>query len=135
MSKQLQALIFDSVFNPFRGIIAYFRILNGSINKGDHVKFVNTEKEYDADEIGVLRLKQEPRGTLKTGDVGYIISGIKTSSEVKVGDTVKVVMSAFGDLNLNDCLGEVILLESEKRWEVLVENKYRRWYHEDSIGE
>jgi GTP-binding protein LepA len=84
----LQALIFDSVFNPFRGIIAYFRILNGSISKGDHVKFVNTGKEYDADEIGVLRLKQQPKGTLYAGDVGYIISGIKTSSEVKVGDTV-----------------------------------------------
>ncbi len=84
----LQALIFDSVFNPFRGIIAYFRIFNGSISKGDRVKFVNTEKEYDADEVGVLRLKQEPRDSLHTGDVGYIISGIKTSKEVKVGDTV-----------------------------------------------
>ncbi len=84
----LQALIFDSVFNPFRGIIAYFRIFNGEISKGDHVKFVNTGKEYDADEIGVLRLKQEPRKKLTTGDVGYIISGIKTSREVKVGDTI-----------------------------------------------
>ncbi len=84
----LQALIFDSVFNPFRGIIAYFRIFNGEIHSGDHVKFVNTGKEYDADEIGVLRLKQEPRKVLKTGDVGYIISGIKTSKEVKVGDTI-----------------------------------------------
>lgn len=84
----LQALIFDSVFNPFRGIVAYFRIFNGSITEGDHVKFVNTGKEYDADEIGVLRLKQQPRKSLKTGDVGYIISGIKTSSEVKVGDTI-----------------------------------------------
>ena len=84
----LQALIFDSVFNPFRGIIAYFRIFNGEISKGDHVKFVNTGKEYDADEIGVLRLKQEPRKKLSTGDVGYIISGIKTSKEVKVGDTI-----------------------------------------------
>ena len=84
----LQALIFDSVFNSFRGIIAYFRILNGEIRKGDLVKFVNTEKEYEANEIGVLRLKQEPRSVLKTGDVGYIISGIKTSREVKVGDTV-----------------------------------------------
>jgi GTP-binding protein LepA len=84
----LQALIFDSVFNPFRGIIAYFRIFNGAINKGDHVKFVNTGKEYNADEIGVLRLKQEPRKMLNTGDVGYIISGIKASHEVKVGDTI-----------------------------------------------
>ncbi len=84
----LQALIFDSVFNPFRGIIAYFRIFNGEIRSGDRVKFVNTGKEYDADEIGVLRLKQEPRKVLKTGDVGYIISGIKTSKEVKVGDTI-----------------------------------------------
>ena len=84
----LQALIFDSVFNSFRGIIAYFRIYNGEIRKGDLVKFVNTKKEYEANEIGVLRLKQEPRPVLKTGDVGYIISGIKTSKEVKVGDTI-----------------------------------------------
>jgi GTP-binding protein LepA len=84
----LQALIFDSVFNPFRGIIAYFRIFNGTIKKGDRVKFVNTGREYNADEIGVLRLKQEPRNKLETGDVGYIISGIKTSREVKVGDTI-----------------------------------------------
>jgi len=84
----LQALIFDSVFNSFRGIIAYFRIFNGEIRKNDLVKFVNTKKEYEANEIGVLRLKQEPRDVLKTGDVGYIISGIKTSREVKVGDTV-----------------------------------------------
>jgi GTP-binding protein LepA len=84
----LQALIFDSVFNSFRGIIAYFRIFNGEIRTGDRVKFVNTGKEYNADEIGVLRLKQEPRKVLKTGDVGYIISGIKTSKEVKVGDTI-----------------------------------------------
>lgn len=84
----LQALIFDSEFNSFRGIIAYIRIMNGEIRKGDMVKFVNTGKEYGADEIGVLRLNQEPRDVLKTGDVGYIISGIKTSTEVKVGDTV-----------------------------------------------
>lgn len=83
-----QALIFDSVFNSFRGIIAYFRIFNGEIHKGDLVKFVNTGKEYNADEIGVLRLKPEERKVLKTGDVGYIISGIKTSKEVKVGDTI-----------------------------------------------
>lgn len=84
----LQALIFDSVFNSFRGIIAYFKVANGTISKGDRVKFVNTGKEYNADEIGVLRLKQEPRKTLYAGDVGYIISGIKTSKEVKVGDTI-----------------------------------------------
>lgn len=84
----LQALIFDSVFNSFRGIIAYFRIINGTLSKGDHVKFIATEKEYDADEIGVLKLKQFPKQTLSAGDVGYIISGVKTSSEVKVGDTI-----------------------------------------------
>ncbi len=88
VNAPLQALIFDSVFNSFRGIIAYFRIYNGEINKGDLVKFVNTEKEYEANEIGVLRLEQEPRKTMKAGDVGYIISGIKTSKEVKVGDTI-----------------------------------------------
>ncbi len=84
----LQALIFDSVFNSFRGIIAYFRIFNGEIKKGDFVKFVNTGKEYHADEIGVLKLGREEKKILKTGDVGYIISGIKISKEVKVGDTV-----------------------------------------------
>ena len=84
----LQALIFDSVFNPFRGVIAYFKILNGSMSKGDLVKFVNTKKEYDVDEVGVLRLGMEPRKTLGTGDVGYIISGIKMAKEVKVGDTI-----------------------------------------------
>lgn len=83
-----QALIFDSVFNSFRGIIAYFKIMNGEIRKGDLVKFVNTEKEYEANEIGVLRLNQEPRDVLKAGDVGYIISGIKAAKEVKVGDTI-----------------------------------------------
>jgi GTP-binding protein LepA len=87
----LQALIFDSVFNSFRGIIAYFRIYNGSLKKGDKVKFVNTGKEYGADEIGVLRLKQEPRDIVRTGDVGYIISGIKEAKEVKVGDTITTV--------------------------------------------
>lgn len=84
----LQALIFDSVFNPFRGIIAYYKIVNGSIRSGDKVKFYNTGKEYDADEIGVLRMDMVPRDVMKTGDVGYIISGIKTSTEVKVGDTI-----------------------------------------------
>lgn len=84
----LQALIFDSVFNSFRGIIAYFKIVNGEIRKGDFVKFFNTEKEYYADEVGVLGLGLVPRDVMKTGDVGYIISGIKTSKEVKVGDTI-----------------------------------------------
>lgn len=84
----LQALIFDSVFNPFRGIIAYFKIINGTIRKGDFVKFVSTGKEYDADEIGVLKLDMSPRNELSAGNVGYIISGIKTSKEVRVGDTI-----------------------------------------------
>ena len=84
----LQALIFDSVFNPFRGIIAYFRIMNGKISKGDKVKFVNTGKTYDADEIGSLKLEMAPKKTVGTGDVGYIISGIKNAKEVKVGDTI-----------------------------------------------
>ena len=84
----LQALIFDSVFNPFRGIIAYYKIVNGSIAKGDKVKFINTGMEYDADEVGVLKLDMVPRDRVNTGDVGYIISGIKTSKEVKVGDTI-----------------------------------------------
>ncbi|MBP8777614.1 MAG: translation elongation factor 4 [Bacteroidaceae bacterium] len=84
----LQALIFDSVFNSFRGIIAYFKIRNGIIRKGDKVKFFNTGKEYEADEIGVLRMDLVPKKELRTGDVGYIISGIKTSKEVRVGDTI-----------------------------------------------
>ncbi len=84
----LQALIFDSVFNSFRGIHAYFKVMNGEIKTGDHVMFVATRKKYHADEVGVLKLKMEPRNVMKTGDVGYIISGIKTSSEVKVGDTI-----------------------------------------------
>ncbi|WP_288307635.1 translation elongation factor 4 [uncultured Muribaculum sp.] len=84
----LQALIFDSVFNPFRGIIAYYKIVNGTIRKGDFVKFVSTGKEYNADEIGVLKLDMSPRQELSAGNVGYIISGIKTSREVRVGDTI-----------------------------------------------
>ncbi len=84
----LQALIFDSVFNSFRGIIAYFKVQNGIIRKGDKVKFFNTGKEYEADEVGILRMKMIPTGEVRTGDVGYIISGIKTASEVKVGDTI-----------------------------------------------
>ena len=84
----LQALIFDSVFNPFRGIIAYFKIVNGRISKDDFVKFVATGKEYHADEIGVLKLQMSPKKELSAGNVGYIISGIKSSKEVKVGDTI-----------------------------------------------
>ena len=84
----LQCLIFDSVFNPFRGIIAYFKVVNGVIRKGDHVKFIATGKEYDADEVGILKLDMCPREEIRTGDVGYIISGIKTSREVRVGDTI-----------------------------------------------
>ena len=84
----LQALIFDSVFNPFRGIIAYFKVENGTIRKGDKVKFFNTGKEYDAEEVGVLKLKLQPADEVTTGDVGYIISGIKSAIEVKVGDTI-----------------------------------------------
>ena len=84
----LQALIFDSVFNSFRGIIAYFKIVNGSIKKGDKVKFFNTGMEYDADEVGVLKMDMIPRQQLNTGEVGYIISGIKDAKEVKVGDTI-----------------------------------------------
>lgn len=84
----LQALIFDSVFNSFRGIIAYFKIENGSISKGDKVKFFNTGMEYGADEVGVLKMDMIPRNKLETGEVGYIISGIKDASEVKVGDTI-----------------------------------------------
>jgi len=87
----LQALIFDSVFNSFRGVIAYFRILNGKMNKGDAVRFVNTGKEYNADEIGVLQLNQVPKKHLSAGNVGYIITGIKQSKEIKVGDTITSV--------------------------------------------
>jgi GTP-binding protein LepA len=87
----LQALIFDSVFNSFRGIIAYFKVEAGSIKKGDKVKFFNTGKEYIADEVGVLRMKMCPKDEIKTGDVGYIISGIKSAVEVKVGDTITTV--------------------------------------------
>ncbi|MDR2853809.1 MAG: translation elongation factor 4 [Prevotellaceae bacterium] len=92
----LQCLIFDSVFNSFRGIIAYFKIVNGTISKGDLVKFVATEKEYNADEIGVLKLDMQPASTLSAGNVGYIISGIKTSKEVKVGDTITHVKKPCG---------------------------------------
>jgi GTP-binding protein LepA len=84
----LQALIFDSVFNSFRGIIVYFRILNGTLKKGDKVKFVSTDQEYEADEVGILKLGLEPKKEVNTGDVGYIITGIKNAKEVKVGDTI-----------------------------------------------
>lgn len=87
-SAPLQAMIFDSIFNPFRGIEAYFKIINGTINKGDEVQFMATGKKYFADEIGALKLKQQPKKTLSTGEVGYIISGIKDAREVKVGDTI-----------------------------------------------
>ncbi|MEP1035125.1 translation elongation factor 4 [Ekhidna sp.] len=87
-NEPLQAMIFDSVFNPYRGIEVFFRVFNGSFNKGDKVKFVNTGKTYEADEIGVLRLDHEPRKTISAGNVGYLISGIKIAKEVKVGDTI-----------------------------------------------
>ncbi|MCH2197315.1 MAG: translation elongation factor 4 [Flavobacteriales bacterium] len=93
----LQAMIFDSVFNSFRGIIAYYRILNGKIKKGDRVKFMNTDREYDADEIGVLGLDLIPRKDLSAGDVGYIISGIKNAKEVKVGDTLTLKSNPCSD--------------------------------------
>ena len=84
----LQALIFDSMFNPFRGVVAYIRILNGTIKKGDKVRFMNTENDYDTDEIGILQLKQIPKKQISAGDVGYLITGVKISKEIKVGDTV-----------------------------------------------
>ncbi|MEX2485871.1 MAG: translation elongation factor 4 [Brumimicrobium sp.] len=84
----LQAMVFDSVFNTFRGIIAYYRVLNGSIKKGEKIKFVNTGKSYDADEVGILKMTPQPRKEVKTGDVGYIVSGIKQAKEVKVGETI-----------------------------------------------
>jgi GTP-binding protein LepA len=87
----LQALIFDSVYNSFRGIVAYFKVVNGEIRKGDKVKFFATEKQYIAEEVGTLKLKQLPKDVIKTGDVGYIISGIKESREVKVGDTITTI--------------------------------------------
>ena len=84
----LQALIFDSVYNPFRGVEVYFRVMNGTIRKGDKVKFFNTGMTYNADEIGILKLKQEPKDVIGAGNVGYMISGVKTAKEVKVGDTI-----------------------------------------------
>ncbi len=90
-SEPLQALIFDSIFNQYRGVIAYFKILNGSMKKGDLVRFVNTGMEYEADEIGILQMDMSPRKELKAGNVGYIITGIKESKEIKVGDTITQV--------------------------------------------
>ena len=90
-SAPLQALIFDSVFNPFRGIIAYFKIVNGTVHSGQQVRFINTGKEYKADEIGILKMNLSPREELSAGNVGYIVSGIKTATEVKVGDTITTV--------------------------------------------
>ncbi|MBN1924682.1 MAG: elongation factor 4 [Prolixibacteraceae bacterium] len=92
----LQALIFDSVFNPFRGVIAYFKIVNGTLRKGDKVRFFATDREYQADEIGVLRMGMDPRPELTSGSVGYIISNIKTAKEVKVGDTITHVKNGCG---------------------------------------
>jgi len=89
----LQALIFDSVFNPFRGIIIYYRVVNGTLRKGDKVKLINTKKEYEADEVGVLKLSLTPKKEVKAGDVGYIITGIKNAKEVKVGDTITLASS------------------------------------------
>ena len=93
----LQALIFDSVFNSFRGIIGYFKIINGSIHRGDVVEFINTGKQYRAEEIGVLKMDMVPRDVLYCGDVGYIVSGIKTATEVKVGDTITSVENPCKD--------------------------------------
>ena len=93
----LEAMIFDSVFNPFRGIIAYFRVFNGIIKKGQQVKFFNTGKTYDADEIGVLKMDLDPKNELASGDVGYIISGIKKANEVKVGDTITSISNPCND--------------------------------------
>ena len=86
--EPLQALIFDSVYNSYRGVETYFRVMNGEIRKGQRIKFMATGKEYFADEVGTLKLKQAPKQVIKAGDVGYLITGIKTASEVKVGDTI-----------------------------------------------
>ena len=91
VNAPLQAMVFDSVFNPYRGIEVYFRVFNGEINKGDKIKFINTGKTYEADEIGILKLTQQPKDTISTGNVGYLISGIKVAKEVKVGDTITQV--------------------------------------------
>ena len=88
LNEPLQALIFDSVYNPFRGVETYFRVINGSIVKGQKIKFMATQKSYFADEIGTLKLDKEPKGEILAGDVGYLITGIKQAKEVKVGDTI-----------------------------------------------
>jgi GTP-binding protein LepA len=93
----LQALIFDSMYNNYRGVVAYFRVFNGRIRTGEKVKFVNSGKEYLADEIGILKLKPQPRETVETGDVGYIISGIKQAREVQVGDTITSMERPCGE--------------------------------------
>ena len=105
VDEPLQALIFDSVYNPFRGVETYFRVINGSIKKGQHIKFIATGKTYHADEIGTLKLNQFPRQEIKAGDVGYVITGIKEAKEVKVGDTItdaknptKNAISGFEDV-------------------------------------
>ena len=98
INTPLQAMIFDSVYNPFRGIEAYCKIINGSIKKGEGVMFMNTGKEYFADEIGALKLEQEPRNIMKAGEVGYIISGIKDAREVKVGDTITTIENPAQDV-------------------------------------
>ena len=84
----LQALVFDSVFNSFRGVIAYYKILNGTMKKGDKIRFFHTENEYNADEVGILQLNMIPKPEMRAGDVGYVITGIKVSKEIKVGDTI-----------------------------------------------
>ena len=87
-NESLQALIFDSVYNPFRGVETFFRVVNGTIKKGQKIQFLATQKNYTADEIGTLKLKQEPKKEILTGDVGYLITGVKEAKEVKVGDTI-----------------------------------------------
>jgi len=98
LNAPLRAMIFDSVYNSFRGIIAYYRVLDGQISKGDRIRFVNTGKDYNADELGILRMDMEPRDIVKAGDVGYLISGIKKAAEVKVGDTITLTNNQCQDV-------------------------------------
>ena len=93
--NELQALIFDSVFNPYRGIETYFKVVSGSLSKGDKIKFLSTEKTYHAEEVGILKLQQVPKKTISCGDVGYLITGIKDAKEVKVGDTITLAESSI----------------------------------------
>ena len=109
--EPLQAMIFDSVFNPFRGIIAYFRVKNGTIKKGQRIRFFNTKRDYNADEIGILKMGLVPKKELRTGDVGYIISGIKQANEVKVGDTITSTD--------NPCLRQLKVLKTLNQWFLL----------------